>query len=73
MLQGELTKCQGDWQIFLKNNGNKFQLIRLVLRVLGDDEVAEKYKDRKLTKCVTVRSPDTHMFLILLHHANTVM
>ena len=48
VLQGELTKRPGDWQTFLTNDENKLQLTRLVLRVWSDDEVADKYKNRKL-------------------------
>ena len=33
VLQGEFTKCPGDWQTFLTNDENKLQLIRLILRV----------------------------------------
>ena len=48
VLQGELTKRPGDWQTFLTNDENKLQLTRLVLRVWSDDEVADKYKNRKV-------------------------
>ena len=48
VLQVELTKQSGDWQTFLTNDENKLQLTRLVLRVWSDDEVADKYKNRKL-------------------------
>ena len=48
VLQGELTKRPGDWQTLLTNDEHKLQLTRLVLRVLGDDEIADKYKNRKL-------------------------
>ena len=123
VLQGELTKRPGDWQTFLTNDENKLQLIRLILRVWSDDEVADKYKDRKLIlvaeghaysfesddqqqhtlvqeleslysnqeetdsrvvlyckyaheqgyEHVRVRSPDTDIFFILLHHAKTML
>lgn len=48
MLLGELTKRPGDLQTFLKNKENKLQLLRLVLHVCINDEVADKHKDRKL-------------------------
>ena len=49
MLQEELTKRPGDWQTFLTNDENKLQLTRLVLRIWNDDEVADKYKSRKVS------------------------
>ena len=48
VLHGDLTKGPGDGQTFLTNDENKLQLTRLVLRVWSDDEVADKYKNRKL-------------------------
>ena len=120
LIQGELTKRPGDWQTFLTNDENKLQLVRLLLRVWSEDEVADMYKDRKLvliaeghaysfdnqqqhtrvteipslysnqeetdsrvvlyckyahdqgSEHVRVRSPDTDIFFILLHHAKTL-
>ena len=37
-----------DWQTFLTNDENKLQLTRLVLYIWRDNEVADKYKYRKV-------------------------
>ena len=48
VLQGEMTKRPADWKAFLTNNENKLQLTRLLLRVWSDDEVADKYNNKRV-------------------------
>ena len=75
VLQGELTKHPGDWQTFLTNDENKLQLTRPVLHVWSDDEVADKYKNRKLIliaegHAYSFKSDDQtqHTIVQSLHH-----
>ena len=117
VLQGEMTKRPTDWKTFLTNDENKVQLIKLILRVWSDDEVAARYQNRNVVviseghgycleadeqqhvkvreigslysnqeetdsrvvlyckyaheqgyDSVRVRSPDSDVFFILLHH-----
>ena len=41
VLQGKMTKRPSDWKAFMTNDENKQQLIKLLLRVWGDDEITK--------------------------------
>lgn len=63
MLKGEATKKPRDWKVFLSNEENKVQLIKLLLKVWSSDQYASKLKGRKFificeTKAYLITSDD---------------
>ena len=43
-----MTKRPVDWKAFLTNNEDKLQLTKLIMRVWSDDEVADKYNNKRV-------------------------
>ena len=121
ILQGPLTKRPVDWKLFLTNDDNKTQLIKLLLDIWSGDAFAEqlstqkvstvsaghvyclqtddqnkvsrkeiaslfsnqeetdsriilycKYADEQGYEYVRIRSPDSDVFFVLLHHTSAL-
>ena len=65
LLQGENTKKPADWKAFLTNEGNKKQLVHVLLNAWDNDAYAKSCREERLFLSVRAMHIATHLMMEL--------